>query len=260
MRQDERVARALAEVHGFDGAIETHFQPSAVCPHESACRRTDAKHFETMYHPPAVCPLCAQEFAVYEVEAHVNLCLQGRGAVTDKSAGAARHKMELDDDDGQHKHKEHKSNLAEHKTQGATKPLSLQQLSALSREILNRTGGAARTTAEKKKASKDDDVGLCDLLDTFKALGLDKDSLKEAVHTHQHARLPAATTTAGSQGLTSVFAGVVLSAAVTHTLSGSMSASVPVSLSTLSTSVSATAAAGTRLAAEAVALSMPEDL
>lgn len=37
--------------------------------------RTDAQHFISKYHPDVPCPICNEEFAVYEVNAHVTICL-----------------------------------------------------------------------------------------------------------------------------------------------------------------------------------------
>lgn len=181
--------------------------------------------------------------------------------------------MDLDTSHGEHKNK------TEDMKKVATKSLSFQQLSALSQEILNRTDATHKAT-EKNKATQDEDISLCDLLDTFKALGLDKDSLKEAVGARaaSTATLPGGTTLSVASGdripnvplhhgssSSSMFADVVLSAQTTNPLSASISAS----LSELSARVPVSSLAGsidtcsmcTLIPAEAVvALSVPDDL
>jgi len=57
---------------------ETHLAQMAaagvpVC--NSYCQKTDYSHFMSHYHPPAHCPVCNEEMPLYEMEAHLALCM-----------------------------------------------------------------------------------------------------------------------------------------------------------------------------------------
>ena len=50
-------------------------QKRDVCESGQECQRTDAQHFLLKYHPEVACPLCGEMLPVYEVNAHVTICL-----------------------------------------------------------------------------------------------------------------------------------------------------------------------------------------
>jgi len=46
-----------------------------VCELGKECTRTDASHFELLAHPDVACPMCDEEYPVYEINAHITICL-----------------------------------------------------------------------------------------------------------------------------------------------------------------------------------------
>jgi hypothetical protein len=67
-------ARMNADVVEQAQLIEnSHFIAPTICPDGEACCRTDSQHFLTIQHPEVFCPICNNEFPVYEVNAHVTL-------------------------------------------------------------------------------------------------------------------------------------------------------------------------------------------
>eukprot|EP00469_Lotharella_globosa_P000376 CAMPEP_0167797930 /NCGR_PEP_ID=MMETSP0111_2-20121227/15973_1 /TAXON_ID=91324 /ORGANISM="Lotharella globosa, Strain CCCM811" /LENGTH=382 /DNA_ID=CAMNT_0007692181 /DNA_START=60 /DNA_END=1208 /DNA_ORIENTATION=- len=48
----------------------------------SGCSRRDYMHFMAEYHPPASCPACGEDMPLYEVDAHLNLCLESTAPTT----------------------------------------------------------------------------------------------------------------------------------------------------------------------------------
>lgn len=72
----DRKARELAEKEGMSAAAmgrsadqaslmqQFEMSKTPICRAGSACTRTDSNHFVELFHPPATCPLCNQEFAV----------------------------------------------------------------------------------------------------------------------------------------------------------------------------------------------------
>ena len=89
-RLDEQMARRLMarEVRLLDES-ERHsvyardrLQRGSDCPDGAECQRTDHQHFALRNHPEVPCPVCSATFAPYEINAHINLCLN------DTTAGA----------------------------------------------------------------------------------------------------------------------------------------------------------------------------
>ncbi|GAB5373399.1 hypothetical protein AAMO2058_001748000 [Amorphochlora amoebiformis] len=46
-----------------------------VCRDGCHCAERGYQHFMSVYHPPAVCPVCDEKFSLYEIDAHLNFCL-----------------------------------------------------------------------------------------------------------------------------------------------------------------------------------------
>eukprot|EP00466_Bigelowiella_natans_P004183 jgi/Bigna1/86253/estExt_fgenesh1_pg.C_90123 len=73
-----------AHIHGCveklreeDEAMElASLAASGVPVCNSACSRRDYSHFMSHYHPPAICPVCDEQMPLYEVDAHLTLCLK----------------------------------------------------------------------------------------------------------------------------------------------------------------------------------------
>ena len=98
-RLDEKMARQLMEremkavrqqesLDALTQQAQARFQSNigAPCPHSAECSRTDAQHFINQSHPTVDCPLCAHPFQVYEVNAHINLCLNDPDAASKAQA------------------------------------------------------------------------------------------------------------------------------------------------------------------------------
>jgi hypothetical protein len=55
-----------------------------VCEKGRDCLRTDASHFESLHHPDVACPMCDEEYPVYEINAHITICLDRPAALRSK--------------------------------------------------------------------------------------------------------------------------------------------------------------------------------
>ena len=81
-RLDEKMARQLMarEVRLLDES-ERHShtrdtrEKGTDCPHGAECHRTDHLHFTLRRHPEVPCPVCNVAFPPFEINAHINLCL-----------------------------------------------------------------------------------------------------------------------------------------------------------------------------------------
>jgi len=70
-----------------------------ICPQGKSCTRTDAQHFKLKFHPLVSCPICDDEYPVYEINAHVTICLDtprpaAPVAKTDSNMADASHTAE----------------------------------------------------------------------------------------------------------------------------------------------------------------------
>jgi hypothetical protein len=89
-RLDEKMARQLMarEVRMLDESEHSSSyardrrESGTDCPDGAECQRVDHQHFVLRKHPEVQCPVCSIKFPVYEVNAHINVCL------SDTSVGA----------------------------------------------------------------------------------------------------------------------------------------------------------------------------
>lgn len=76
---DAQLALSLSKQRGYlQPGAELEFQKPVFCPDGSSCQRKDYQHFEQVIHPPVNCPVCEDEIAVQEVDAHLNVCLNSK--------------------------------------------------------------------------------------------------------------------------------------------------------------------------------------
>lgn len=82
--KDAALAKELARHQGLaeDQSLYQFSAPEegSACPQGAACRRYDLNHFQLFTHPEVACPICGETFAVYEIDAHVGLCVDSRSA------------------------------------------------------------------------------------------------------------------------------------------------------------------------------------
>ena len=113
-RLDEKMARQLMarEVRLLDES-ERHSsyakdrrERGSDCPEGAECQRTDHQHFALRRHPEVPCPVCSVTFPPYEINAHINLCLNdttsatGSGADSKRKDAAAGGVSGMDDESG----------------------------------------------------------------------------------------------------------------------------------------------------------------
>lgn len=77
LKLDEKMAQEMAG--GLPQTIHTssfsHFSAPSTCKDGANCKRTDSSHFINVSHPKVDCFICGKGYQVYEINAHLNLCL-----------------------------------------------------------------------------------------------------------------------------------------------------------------------------------------
>ena len=119
-RLDEKMARQLmarevrlldeSEHHSSSYARDRR-ERGTDCPDGADCQRTEHAHFANRKHPDVSCPVCSAAFPPYEINAHINFCLNdsnshsggeegkrkgdaGAGGMEDETAATERADME----------------------------------------------------------------------------------------------------------------------------------------------------------------------
>jgi hypothetical protein len=199
-RLDEKYARELAvktgDLYSSAEAGGDYSSKEEICRYGSKCHRTDANHFVQLYHPEQICPICSASFAVYEINAHINLCLLPKeeknrvespmneeGQVKPsadlfnssafssvRSASLSPQLLRTNSDILPVRSDEEEEGEGETGDKSGQK-LTVDMASALSQSVLARRGK--------------NDPGLAQLLDTFKTLGFTADNLRELKQAHQ---------------------------------------------------------------------------
>ena len=165
-RLDEKMARQLMarEVRLLDQSerSSSHARDrrdrGSDCPDGASCLRTDHHHFALRRHPDVACPVCSQHFAVYEINAHINLCLNDTPSAAATAAGGGGKRREkgaetggMDDEMGEREEDEKDGKeaamAAEEKDRGAEQPQLDVSASAFS---------TVRGEKERRQRSDDD--------------------------------------------------------------------------------------------------------
>lgn len=119
------------------------------CKFGAKCKITTADHFRFMRHPKVMCPVCSEMFHMYEINAHINFCL------------------EKGDTDGPEEAT--MGDAKEAPAGGSGRPpspsMTTQQMAACAKAILDAKSGKS-------------DVSLVSMLNRFKSLGFTRANLK----------------------------------------------------------------------------------
>mmetsp|Transcript_20719 Transcript_20719/g.29157 ORF Transcript_20719/g.29157 Transcript_20719/m.29157 type:complete len:372 (-) Transcript_20719:134-1249(-) len=170
------------------------------CPDGANCRRYDASHHAWFKHPDATCPICSQNCPVYEIDAHVVLCLEagpqglfGSSSSSSSSSSTSSSSSsnssvfvprdttfrdgESDDEleqpvlSKQLSTESGVSGTRDNEGEADVSGLSMGQMGAMSRLVLE----------QRAKSASNQDVSLVELLGTFKTLGFTKENLSKAL-------------------------------------------------------------------------------
>lgn len=176
-QMDRKMAENMTDWSTMDQLSE--FQAPSTCEQGSSCTRTDAGHFQAVHHPKVPCPICGSEFEVYQINAHINLCLtKGPEERNNPFARAAAQPCRLapapvdDDSDVEDAEEAKRQSLVARLTRAPSDDLSLRQMQAMSKLVLQ----------EKAKQAPD---GLFSMLDRFKTLGFTAKNLEKQLQGGQ---------------------------------------------------------------------------
>jgi hypothetical protein len=179
---DEKYACRLAD----EEAQVTQFEPSVFCPYAGSCKRSDAQHFMNLRHPQVPCPVCDEPCEVYEVNAHINFCLE-RGGSRAPSSSAPGSAMMSDYGSAPRppggpaipvKSREEHRGSADRDSDDETLDSAAEGESAAPSLTKGQMKAMANMVVQQRaKVASDQDCSLMDLLSTFKQLGFTKENL-----------------------------------------------------------------------------------
>lgn len=148
---DHKIATSLADPEAEAQLVSGQFRPLSECKQGAQCRRLGYEHFIMLKHPTVGCPICAEAFQVYEIDAHISVCLNSAAShtshVSASTGGTDAMILDMPDD-----------------IQGPK--LTKEQAQAMSRCVMYQKG-------EKGL----DDSSMLELLSAFKNLGFTRDAL-----------------------------------------------------------------------------------
>lgn len=81
---NDEQAGAVEYAASFNGVTQPVFKKPVrkQCLAGKDCKEVSSRHFIQFLHPHLPCPICAEPFEVYEINAHVTLCLENPGGMT----------------------------------------------------------------------------------------------------------------------------------------------------------------------------------
>lgn len=185
----------------------------SMCPQGLSCRRYDVSHHNWFKHPEASCPICGEEFTVYDIDAHVVLCLNrpqdksspfssssknnqfssSSSSSSNSSSTFGRPDFDVsgfdsprDNDDSDDDTKDLAvPGLHRKDSDDMEEAESTEQAGQLGGECglsVGQMGAMSRIVLEQRsKSASQQDVSLVQLLDTFKTLGFTKENLTKAL-------------------------------------------------------------------------------
>lgn len=261
LKLDEQLALKLSqEAHTADkdqALLMNSFTKKIFCPEGRNCTRRDVTHFIEVSHPLVECPVCSDEFLMFEINAHVTICLEkgpsssfgnvrkAKKAEETKSAFGTSSPMKASFAVA----RESTATPSEEKKQKTKKKrnmrLTAKQLSVLANMVCEQTA----------KGSAKAEHSVVDLLETFKHLGFTRENLSRELE-EQRGRSPTVVTSNSSLDTTpmktsSSIASLrdetapvqVVAPSMSFTTAASLTDSAPLSMS-LSSSSSSSSAGG----------------
>lgn len=142
------------------------------CPQGIHCKINTSDHFIFMRHPKVECPVCNEDFHMYEINAHITFCLEkgeDRGdndAMQDTTGSGVERKTMLDN---------HPTNPLQAQRQNSgsceASKLTPQQMSSMARMVLKAQGNSNTSS----------DQSLVQMLSRFSSLGFTKENIRKTI-------------------------------------------------------------------------------
>lgn len=162
----EKVSKEWNGEYGDDDDRDDRsFLSSAACKYGASCDRQDVGHFQNVYHPPSTCPCCNNEFAMYEINEHLNSCLNTTSSASSSvpSCASSPPTASYGGGDGCVGGGGKRGEGEE------TSMLTKDQLIAISSIIVKKSAGE----------SDGDEPSILEMLETFGKLGFTKENLQK---------------------------------------------------------------------------------